>query len=164
MNAMRSWPDANVLKATKMSRRMGSGGLFIQRPRAVTAGLGIAGVMGTVTLLMGFGMLFGFNQIYVGMDNFITLDQVEHSRIQGLIVIFYAIIFLTSVIRALKPVRIPRFITIAISGLSGVLWFYVMLPNIATIQDFIRLVLITSLMAAPALLLMSPAANAYYGE
>jgi len=147
-----------------MIGKLHSGGLFISRPRSVTLGLGIAGVMGTITLLIGMGIFFSFSKVYVGMTSFIDLSAIDNGRTQGTIVIIFATIFLVSVVRALRPVRIPRFVTIAISGLTGVLFFYCQLPLVVTAQDMLRLFVITALMSAPAILLMSPSANEYYGE
>lgn len=138
----------------------------MERPRAVTIGLGLAAVMGTIMLLMGLGMFFLFTQVYVGMTTFIPLPASDHSRIQGVIVVLVSLFLLTSVIRALKPVRIPRFIIVAICGLLGILWFYQQLPTLMSGQpiDLLKMIVITSLMSAPAVLLMSPPANEYYGE
>jgi len=147
-----------------MSRRLHPGGLFIPRPRSVTIGLGIAAILGTISLLLGFGVLFGFNSVFVGVNTTVTLAKTDHERIQGFIDVLMATVFLISVVRALKPVRIPRFISIAFSGLSAVLFFMYSIPNVQTKDDLLRTLIITGFMAAPAILLMSPSANEYYGE
>ena len=141
-----------------------NGGLFVSRPRSVTVGLGLAGIMGCITTLMGLGMFFGLSSIYVGMTTFIELPATDHSVTQGLIVIITGLLFLTAVIRALKPARVPRFITIAISGLVGLLWFYTTLPDLVSVQDWIRTIITTALMASPAILLMTPSASEFYGD
>lgn len=146
---------------------LGSGGLFISRPRSVTLGLGIAGTMAGIGILTGLGMLLGYSAIYAGLSSVFSLPDGANSRSQAVVVLLQNLALIIFVIRALRPRRIPRFITIGISGVTGVFWFFSQLstdPDTHGPTFWINVIATASLMVTPAFLLMSESASEFYGD
>lgn len=146
---------------------LGSGGLFVSRPRSVTLGLGIAGAMAGIGILIGLAMLLGYSSIYTGLTTFYQMPESSGTKSEGAIVLIENLMLITAVVRALKPARIPRFVTIGVSGVTGMLWFFSQITNQELVHDltfWINLFVITNLMIAPAFLLMSESANEFYGD
>ena len=146
---------------------LGSGGLFVSRPRSVTLGLGIAGAMAGIGILIGLAMLLGYSSIYTGLTFFYDMPQSTASKSEGAVVLIENLVLITAVVRALKPARIPRFVTIGVSGVTGIFWFFAQISNQDLTHDlpfWVNLIVVTNLMIAPAFLLMSESANEFYGD
>ena len=141
---------------------LNSGGLFIPRPRSVTLGIGIAIAMAGIELLTGLSIVSGSSRAYTGMNGYIDLSGFSHS--QGYIILLKSAILIPAALRALRPARNPRFITIGLSAITGLWYFFEFGLSVTSNQISVAGILKSLLMIAPALLLITPAANEFYGE
>jgi len=143
--------------------KLQSGNLFFTRPKAVTIGVCLAFAIAAIGIFVGIAMVLGITNVYISPGTSYVIQEGATGT-QGYFVILESLIFLISAIRAWQPAQIARLITVGMSSLTSVMVAIVKLSGGFSVGSLPGLITQVTLLALPAILLMSKSASEYYGE